>query len=166
MLDVRRSPELQAALLGLKQAERVVRLDINKDARKGLSPLWAEALRGNSETRLDDRVITKGARVAVGVRQVSLKAATSNRPLKGGLIPSRLWYAVEFGARRRQVQVQAVSPRGTAYSYTRTVNRQLPGRVRNGRVAFEAASGIGTKLVGIWLGTIVDAFRSFAEVKR
>jgi hypothetical protein len=165
MLDVRRSRELQAALLGLKQAEREVRLDINKDARRNLGPVWSEALHGFVETRLDERVIVKGARVAAGTRQVSLKAATSNKPLKGGLVPSRQWPGVEFGAHRRLAEISAKSRKGNTYSYKRVVNRQLPGRVRNGRIAYAAASVVGTKLVAIWLETIVSNFREFAKVK-
>ena len=166
MLDVRRSPELQAAILGLKQAEREVRLDIGKDARKSLRPLWTEALNGFVETRMDNRIIVKGARVAVGTRQVSLKAATSTKPLSGGLIPSEKWHVVELGARRHKKTIQARSKLGTLYTYSRTVNRQLPGRVKHGRVAFAAASIVGTKLVGIWLRTIVSHFAAFARVEK
>lgn len=164
MLDVTRSPELQAAILGMKRAERELRLDINKEARSELRPLWLEALRGHAETLTDFRIIIDGARVAAGTRQVSLKAATSNRPRSGGLVPSRDFAAQEFGMRNHLKTFTTTSPLGKRYQVTKVVGRQFPSRQRYGRVANAAASVVGRRLVAIWVRIIVDNFRAFSDV--
>lgn len=165
MLDVQRSPELQAAILGMRQAERQVRLDINKEARKVIGPQWVEALRGRSTTRTDIRILVQGARVAAGARQVTLKAATSKRPLSGGLVPSVNWPAQEFGMRNRKATMTTTSRKGNSYQVTKLIGSQFPNRRKNGRIAYDASSQIGTTLVGLWVRTIVDGFRLFADVK-
>lgn len=165
MLDVRRSPELQAALLAMRQTDREITANINKTARTKLGPIWQESLRGNSTTRLDIRALVKGARVAVGVRQVSLKAATSTKALSGGLVPTHNWQAQEFGMRVRKRTFTTHSPKGKAYKVTRTQGTQFPARTKHGRVIFAAASETGTRLVGIWLVHIVDQLRTFADIK-
>lgn len=164
MLDVQGSRELQAALLTVRTAERELRLDINKDARKEISGQWREAVLGFAESRTDVRILATGARAAVGVRQVSLKAATSNRPLRGGLVPSKDWAAQEFGMRNYKKTFTTTSRRGTRYQVTKTIGRQFPGRQRHGRVVFNAASLVGTRLVAIWVRTIVNKFASIAEI--
>jgi len=165
MLDVQRSPELQAAILGMRNAERQVRLDINKEARKTVKPMWLDALRSRSNSRADETILVKGSRVAIGARQVSLRAATSRRPLSGGLIPAENWPAQEFGMRTRKATMAATSRKGNRYQVTKTIGRQFPNRTKEGRVAFDASSAVGTKIVASWVRTVVDGFRSFADVK-
>ena len=158
MLDVRKSPELQAAILSMRAAEREIRLDINKEARKRMKPIWAEALRGNVTTRLQTRVILPGARVAVGARNISVKAAMQTKPLRGGLVPSINWAPVEFGARERSRTFESTSSKGKKFKRTMIVGRQFAARTKVGQVAYNAASETGTALVGIWVRTIVDKF--------
>ena len=164
-LDVRASRELQAVLLGLRNAERELRTDINKEARRELRPDWVAALTKRAHGAQDQKVIVRGARVAVGAKQVSFKAATSNRPLTGELLPSLQWQGVELGMQNRRQTFQTRSPKGKRYTVTKTVGRGLPGRTGRGRVAFPASSEVGTRLVARWVQTIVDKFRSFAEIK-
>ena len=166
MLDVRKSRELQAAILSTRGAERDVRLNINKEARKRMNPIWQESLRSNVTTRLQARVMLPGARVAVGARNVSVKAAVKTKPLAGGLVPSTQWQAVEFGARERPRTFDATSRSGKKFKRTMIVGRQFAGRTKNGQVAFAAASETGTELVGIWVKSIVDVFRGrYFEIK-
>lgn len=164
MLDVRGSRELQAALLTIRTAERELRLDINKEARSEISSAWRESVLGFAESRTDVRILAQGARAQVGTRQVSLKAATSNRPLRGGLIPSKMWQAQEFGMRNYKKTITTTSRLGNKYQVTRTIGRQFPGRQRNGRVVFNAASLVVTRLVSIWVRTIVRKFAAVAEI--
>jgi len=144
MLDAAQSPELQAALLSVRQAERDIRLDINATARKELKPIWQESLKGHAETRLELRALVPGARIAVGARNITAHAATSRRPLRGGLIPAVNYAPIEWGSNR---------------------HNQFRSRTKNGRVVMPAAAMVITKAVAIWVVTIVDKFRSFAEVK-
>lgn len=165
MLDVRRSPELQAALLGIKRAEREVRNNINADARKLIKPEWEQALNGFVETRLEQRVIVRGARIKVGVRNIRLEAATSKKALSGGLVPAFDYAPVAYGAARRKKTYAVTSRLGKRYTVTKTVGAQFRPRIKKGYVANPAASHVVTRIVGIWINTIVDNFRSFADVK-
>ncbi|UDF12508.1 hypothetical protein LH407_10130 [Antiquaquibacter oligotrophicus] len=47
----------------------------------------------------------------------------------------------------------------------RVVGRQFRSRSKHGRVAFDAASKVGTQLVAGWVKSIIDGFRGFAEIK-
>jgi len=165
MLDVQDHRELQAALLAMKSVERTVRNDINKTARGKLKPIWIEALSFNAGDRMAQRVIVAGARVAVTARQVRLMAATSRRPLRGGLIPDTQWTHVEFGANEREVEVTQRSRRGKPYTRTMTINRQFPARQKHGRIAFDAASHTGRQIVALWVGTIVDELKKVPGVE-
>ncbi len=159
MLDVQKSRELQAALLAMKSVDRSVRNDINKTARTRLKPIWTEALSFNARDRMSQAVIVKGSRVAVTARQVRLMAATSRRPLRGGLVPDQQWTNVEFGANDRKKTFKQRSRRGRTYERTATINRQFPQRSKNGRIAFDAASHTGTQLVALWVHSIVDELK-------
>jgi hypothetical protein len=165
MLDVRRSRELQATILTLKQAERSIRLDINKTARRELTPVWRRELNRRARTRLEQRVIAGAARVTASNRGMTFYAATSNRPLRGGLIPADDWPAVEFGANIRRVQVSQRSRAGRRYTRPLTINRQFFAREQNGMIAFDAASTAGTQLVALWVRTVVDELRDVAGVE-
>lgn len=165
MFDVQKSPELQAALLALKVAEREIRLDVNKDARGKLRPIWQQALAGRGATSLESRVIVQGATVSVGAKQITLKAATSKRPLSGGLVPASEWQGAEFGMTPKARTFTTHSSRGKAYTVTRQVGAQFRARTKHGRIAFDAASTTATALVGIWVRTVVDKFRSFADIQ-
>lgn len=164
MLDVRQSPELQAALLAIRGAERSLRLDINKEARTRVNPVWRAALASRATRSLDAAIITKGARVTVGSDRITLNAATSGKQLSGGLEPLSQWQAEEFGMRPRFRNVHTHSPLGKPYIARKTLGRQFPARQKDGRVGFDAASEVGTRIVVIWLETVVDAFRAFAEI--
>lgn len=162
-IDVRQSPELQAAILGIRAANRDLRRRIYADARANVGGLWTPALERRASTTLDRRVILKGARVAVGTSGFTVKAATSRKALSGGLIPANQWPAVEFGARRRKATFPSTSRKGRRYMVTRTINRGLPGRVPHGRIAFDAASEIGTKLVGSFVTSIVTTYQESVD---
>ena len=165
-LDVERSPQLQAAILSLKQADRELRKNINKDVRGQLKPVWAEALRGNVDNRLDVRVISQSNRIAVGTRQITAYAATSKKPLRGGLVPADDWAAEDLGMVRRPKRITATSNKGKTFSYTRMQGNQFPRRRNKGRVAFPAASAVIKKAIPIWLETIVSHYVGFANVRK
>jgi hypothetical protein len=160
VLDVSKSPELQAAIYAMKSADRDLRLNIYATARERMVPLWVPELEKRSATDFDRAVIVKGARVSVGTEGFNVLAATSGKALSGGFVPNLQWYADEFGARRHKVTFEQRSPLGTRYQVTKTVGRQLPGRVKDGRIGFAAASAVGTKLVAVWVTSIVDDYRA------
>jgi hypothetical protein len=158
MLDVRGSREIQAVLLTLKQADRLVRNDLNKQARTALKPIWFDAVRSRVNTKLEAAVILPGVRVAAANRQITFRAAGNKKALKGGLVPADDWQGVEFGMRVQPVTYEAHSPNPnrTSYDVTRRIGTQFPNRQRHGQIAMAAAQESGTKLVAIWVRTIVD----------
>lgn len=165
MIDARKSPELQAALLAVKRAGPELRKDIYSDARAELGAAWLPALQQRAQTSLERRVLLKGARVRVGTDGFRVMAATSNKLLSGGLMPSVDWPGAEFGARTFKGSYQRRSPGGKIHQVQRTLNRQFRGRSRDGRIAFDAASEIGTKLVASFVTTIVRVIRRAAQAE-
>lgn len=165
-LDIRGSRELQATVLAIRGAERTVRLDINREARGRISPLWKSEVTGRARTELEQRVIGAGVRATASDRGVTFYAATSRRPLKGGLIPADQWQGSEYGATTKRLPaVRQRSRSGKPYTRPLLVNVQYRDRSPRGRVAMPSASQVGTKLVALWVETTVDAFRSIAAVE-
>lgn len=155
MLDVGKSPELQAAILTLKTTQRELVRDINKTARARVSPVWARELASKASTTVDQRGLVPGARVSVGDRRVRAEAATSRRKLSGGLVPSVNYGPLEWGANARLRTVQATSRKGKRYSYKRFSNRQFRPWSKHGHVAMRAAGEIGPAVVSAWLEVLV-----------
>ena len=165
MLDARGSREIQATIFALRQAQRSIRLDINKNARSRIRPLWQSELNARARDEMTRRVIVAGARATASDRGVTVHAATSRKPLSGGLVPSFEWAGSEFGARSRRIEVTQRSRAGRSYRRPLTINRQFPGRQQHGMVAFDAASEVGTKLVAIWVHTVVDDLQQIPGVE-
>lgn len=165
MLDVRKSRELQATILALRGAQRQIRLGINKEVRSRIRPLWQQALNARARDEMTRRIIVAGARATASDRNVTVRAATSRRPLSGGLVPTWEWAGAEFGARTRRIEVTQRSRGGKPYTRKLTINRQFQGRQQDGMVAFDAASEVGTKLVAIWVHTVVDELGKIPAVE-
>lgn len=165
VLDVRQSRELQAAVLALKQAERTIVRDINKDAKAKLTPIWTAGLSRKATRPLERRGLVPGARLTTTAGRVRASAATSNRRLSGGLIPSIDYGPLEWGAQRRKRTVQGRSRRGNPYRYARMVNGQFRTWTRTGHVAMAVAGDVIGEAVVIWLEVIVSKFRENFDVK-
>jgi hypothetical protein len=159
VLDVRKSPELQAAILGMKRANKEVRLEIYKRSRAQLGNQWVPALQSRASGAFEQRVLVKGARTKVSTEGFSMVAATSNKKLSGGLVPSSEYAGAEWGARTRRDTFQQRSPKGTPYTVTKTINRQFRGRQKEGQIVMESASKLGTRLVALWVQIIVTTYR-------
>lgn len=164
-LDVRQSPELQACIIAMRDAERTVRNDINATARRELTPVWQEALRAHVTTRLEARTLLPGAKVKVTARQITLVAAGSRRPLKGGLVPDREWPAVEFGAARKRKTIETHSRKGKPYRATRTQGAQFRTRNKRGHVVMPAAAVAGHRIVAGWVQLVIAGFEQAFEIK-
>lgn len=165
MLDVRKSPELQAAILTMRRLDSELRRDIYEGSRAEIGGAWLPALQQRAGTALERRIILKGARVRVGTDGFSLLAATSKKALRNGLVPADDWAGAEFGARPRVLTYKRRSTLGNIHSVTRRINTQFRPRVKDGRVAFDAASELGTRLVAAWVRIIVDKVRAAAQAE-
>lgn len=165
MLNVDGTRHTQAAVLAFKAADRDLRRRINTATRASLNPVWRRAVAANARTATDRAVIVKGARIAAGNPPVAI-AASSTRPLRGGLIPAAQWPAVELGAARNQrTTYTRRSPKGRTHTVTRRTRRQLPARDPSGRVALAAFAELGPELVTLWLRVIVRSYYDAAEGK-
>lgn len=163
MISVRGSEHLRAAVLGLRQARREVRNDINRATRQTLNPVWRDAVTAGARTQLDRRVLAQGARILAG-NPPTLAAATSTRKLRGGLVPAESWHAVEFGADRSAVTTyDRTSPKGIRHTVKRHTRRQLPPRYRKGRVVFRAAEQLAPRAASLWVSIIVRKFNEAVE---
>ncbi|OJU42018.1 MAG: hypothetical protein BGN97_04490 [Microbacterium sp. 69-10] len=165
MLDVRNSRELQATILALRGAQRQIRTGINKEARSRIRPLWQQALNARARDEMTRRIIVAGARATASDRGVTVHAATRRRPLSGGLVPAFEWAGAEFGARTKRIEVTQRSRAGRSYKRPLTINRQFHGRQQDGMVAFDAASEVGTKIVALWVHTVVDELTQIPAVE-
>ncbi|MBX9243413.1 hypothetical protein ICW40_01155 [Actinotalea ferrariae] len=165
MLSVRESRELQAATLALKAADRELRNDINRSTTQTIGPVWKSVVAQHATGQMDARVLAQGARVKAGNPPTAV-AATSRRKLRGGLVPVASWHAWEFGADRNAVTTyQRRSKTGGTHKVTRHTRRQLPPRIRTGRVIFPAFADVAPRAVSLWVQLIVRKYADAAEGK-
>jgi len=164
MLSVRGDDKLRAAVLGLKQARRDVRNDIARETRRVMSPVWREAVASHASSRGPaTKALVGGARIVAG-NPPSAVAATSKRPMRGGLVPVEHWHAIEFGGDRDAVTTYTRrSPNGGTHQVTRHTARQLPPRYRTGRVVYPALKEVVPRLASLWVQIIVRKFNEAAE---
>lgn len=163
MLSVHGSDALRAAVLALKLARREIRNEIARATRSEISPVWRDAVAAHARTPLERAVIAKGARIAAGNPPAAV-AASSSRKLKGGLVPSAQFYAIEFGANTEKVTRYArTSPKGRRHTVTRATARQLPQRRRTGRVAYRALEDVAPRIASLWVSLIVRKFNEAVE---
>lgn len=142
-------------LAAAKQVPREVRKAIRVYTKQDAQPIWQEEIRGRVQTRLDDRVLGKTARVAVSDQNVMLQSARIGKALSGGLKPSEIAGGAEFGANRDDVTTyQTRSRKGRSYSVTRHTKRQLPTRNTNGRVVHPSARASIPRLGRLWFQTV------------
>lgn len=163
MLSVQGSAELRAVSRAVAAARRDVRNNLNRATRTTLNPVWRERVAAHARTDLDRQVLVKGARILAGNPPV-LKAATSTRKLKGGLVPAVQYFAVEFGGDRGKVETyHRTSPKGRAHDVHRHTARQLPVRRRTGRVVMAAVEDIAPRATSLWVQLVVKTFAEAFE---
>lgn len=148
--------EARLAATALRAVEPELRKAINADTRAVVNPLWRDAIASRATSRLDQRVLGRGARVATGARP-ALVAASSRRALRGGLEPASEWPVVEFGAKDRNAR-STYSRRtrsGKTAKVTRRTRRQLPAHRRSGRVLYPAAAEVLPRVSARWAQTAI-----------
>lgn len=141
----------------MKRAPREVRSSINTYTRSEFGPVWRDELRGRISTRLDARVFGgPGNRLKAG-NPPELLAAQSKRALRGGLIPSYMGRAIEFGVKNanRKTTFIRTSPRGRRHYVTRTAGGNLPTYVPGGRIAYPAFREVAPRLVSLWVQIVM-----------
>lgn len=158
--------EIKAVVLALKVVDRTLANDINRSTKAVLDPVWKGGLSQRAKTLTDRTVIVKGSRVKGG-NPPALLAATSNRALSGGLVPSDLYGPIEFGGTFNKVTTYTrKSKLGGQHKVTRHTARQLPRRVAAGRVAYPTVAEIGPRAASLWVSMTVAKVAAAFKVGR
>jgi hypothetical protein len=152
---------LQAAVLAFKVADRGLKKRINDATRQTLNQPWKQGITQRAATRLEQRVLVPGARIAAG-NPPTFVAATSKRRLRGGLVPDVHGAAVEFGAADDTTTYDRRKPSGGTTSVTRHTARQLPRRRKTGPV-MDTAGELGGRAASLWVQLIVKTYYDAAE---
>ena len=164
-INVRSSKALQATILALKGMPA----ELSKETRKVIKTFtddeWRGAVRGRVTTRLETRVLSDTARVAVTNQNVTLKSATVGRALSGGLKPSQLARATEFGADAGKVSTyQATSRKGKKYTvHNRRTRMQFRNVSRSGYAVYPAAAKIIPRVASAFVQTTVRTLHEAFE---
>jgi hypothetical protein len=153
MIDARRSPEITAVILSLRQMQKQLRRDIFKSTRTQIVPEWRQVLAAEATTSLEERVLLGGARADVTDSTVRLKAAQSTKKMSGGASPRDIGHAVEFGAKWHRGEVSATSSKGKAFTYSRVVSKQFKPRRSRGYVAYPAGRQLAPRFISLWVQT-------------
>lgn len=143
---------LQAAVLAFKVADRDLRKRINDATRDTFNQPWRSGIAGRCSTRLEQRVLRPGARIAAG-GDPEFVAASSKRALSGGLVPDESWAGVELGADRSRTKGK------------RHTTRQLPSRRPKGPV-FNTLADMAHRAPQLWAQLIVKVYSDAADESR
>lgn len=155
MIQVRGDDRLRATALVMRELERPLVNEINRQTRATLNPLWQGLVEVHATSPQDSRILGKGARIKPGNPPVA-QAATSRRALKGGLVPNQDYAAFEFGANREATRTYTRrSKNGGSHKVTRHTRKQLPPRIRKGRVVMPAFATFAPRAVSLWVQTVV-----------
>lgn len=142
---------LRAAVLGFRELGPTYRRELNQATRTVLGPEFVRAVDAHARTSLDTRVLATGARVQAGNPPV-LIAASSRRRMSGGMVPDSDWPTQEFGTLDRNKRT-TYTRRG--HRVTRHTRRQVPARVKSGRVVMPAVADTIPKAASMWVQQFV-----------
>jgi hypothetical protein len=164
VVSVRDDRALQAAVLAFKVADRGLKKRVNDATRSTFNAPWKAGIAQRASTRLEQRVLVPGARVAAG-NPPTFVAAASKRRLRGGLVPDDDGFAVEFGAADKLTTYQRRKPSGGTTSVTRHTRRQLPRRRKAGPI-MQTAGEMGHRAASLWVQLIVKTYYEAADEGR
>lgn len=160
---------LQAAVLAFKLADRDLKKRINDATRQTFNSPWRAGIAAGAATRLEQRVLVPGARIAAG-NPPTFVAASSRRRLRGGLVPDTDGPAVEWGAADTTTTYSRRSAGGTSHKVTRHTRRQLPPagaavRRRKGGPVMATLADIAPRAASLWTQLIMRVYYDAAEGK-
>jgi len=161
------SRELRATLYAIKAAPTAIRKDVRQETRAVIGKEWNRALREQSATVPQSRVLVDTARVRVSDQQVVLTSAASKRKVaSGGLVPFDAGKGMEFGAGRNRVRSYRSHRRGTTFTVKRHTTRQMPRIRRTGYVVYPAFAEVAPRALALWVQTTVRVIANALEGKQ
>ena len=140
------SKELQTLLSAIRTLPAEVNAVIRRSTKTEAEPMWREAVRGNVTTRLETRVLSDTARVAVTDSNVLLRSGTVGQLGNGTPIPV-VAAATEYGADPTK-QIMSRSKAGNPY--TRRRGRQFKLPRTGGHVVGPAARNVIPRIGRLW----------------
>ncbi|MFD5334108.1 hypothetical protein ACFWH7_19600 [Cellulosimicrobium cellulans] len=148
--------ELRAVVVSVKALPREVRRAISQGTRDTMNPVWRNLVTSKARTPLEKAALAKGARIAAGNPPKAI-AASSVRPLAGGLRPANAAAVLEAGSKRRDQRGTwpRRSPEGGSHLVHGWPNRQLVVYRRGGYVVFPAFRELGPRLTQLWVQTVM-----------
>jgi hypothetical protein len=164
-ISVRDHRELTAVVLAFGRLENTLRTEINRQTRTTLGPIWTAEIGKHVRTRMDAKIMGAGAKVKAGNPPV-LQAAQSTKAIGGRLRPADDWQGWEFGSDKSKTSTYSrKSKKGGTHQVTRHASRQMPPRIRAGRVAYPSMAGTVPRLASLWVSTVVRSVHEAAEGK-
>lgn len=168
MIRVDGLPQLRAAVLAVKAANRDLRRLISAATRDTMNPVWRHEVGTRLDDRFSSRMLGTGVRIAAG-NPPAAKAATSRRGLAPSrrLIPAEAWALAEFGvADRQRRSTYTRRTRTGSHTVTRRTRTGLPARNPRGRAVYPAFAEIGPRMVSLWVQLIVRKYHEALEGDR
>jgi hypothetical protein len=154
------STELNTLLQAIRGFDAEQRAQIRAATKKAADPIWREEVRGNVTTRLQTRVLSDTARVAVSDSNVLLRSASAGKVGRSGTPASILAPQVEYG---NDPNKKISTRSGQGKTYTRRMGRvsMLP-RAR-GYVIGPAARESIPRFAALWIQTTIRTMHETLE---
>lgn len=166
-LDVRKSPELLAAIFAIRSLDRTIAKMNRQQTKTVAAPEWKQALAERADSRLEHRVIVNTAVVSVSNQNVRIQSAGKGRPLSGGLNPKTDYAAIEFGAdRAKRTTYRRKGRKGGTHTVTRRTAAGMKPRNGSGYVFFPAAKEMIPRMARLWVQTTVRTIATAFEGKQ
>lgn len=160
-ISVLASKELRTVIRALKTFDKEHRKWIRKVTRDSAKESWIEATRAYTESRIQVRVLSDTARVAVSDQNVTLSAGTVGRALsKNGAKPKDVIRAAEFGSDPNRM-VKTTSSKGKSYS--RRMGNAFGPRNPKGNAIYPAAASVIPKFASLWIRTVIRSLHEAFE---
>ncbi|WP_349902605.1 hypothetical protein [Parafrigoribacterium humi] len=153
------SSPLATLVQAVKGMDKEVTAQIRKHTKPVAEPVWQEAVRGNVTDRLQTRVLSDTARVAVSDSNIMLRSGGIGK-MTNGTPKSLLASAAEFGADPNK-RITSHTKAGKAYTRRRGAQFKLP-RSR-GYVVFPAAREVIPRIASLWVQTAVRTVHEVFE---
>ena len=145
------SKDLQTLLSAIREMPKEVNNVIRLHTKRAAEPIWQESVRGHVVDRLQTRVLSDTARVAVSDSNVTLRSGVIGK-MANGTPKTALAFAVEFGADPNKI-IDTHTKAGKAY--TRRRGRQFNLPRSRGYVVYPAARDSIPRLASLWVQTAV-----------
>lgn len=148
--------ELQILLQAMKEIPRELAKAVRVHTQREAAPIWQESVRGHVTDRMQTRILSDTARVAVTDSNVLLKSGAVGT-MANGTPKSLLAAGTEFGADPNFTR-SVTNAQGT--TFTRHTKRQFRRPRSGGHVVYPAARDSVPRLASLWVQT---AIRSVME---